>query len=72
MQTANIFVSILFLIIGTLSLMAGIMNWNWFYRSHNVSIAVRWFGRSGARFFYGTIGVIVIVMGILMLSGVID
>ncbi|MEG1585239.1 MAG: immunity 17 family protein [Bacteroidales bacterium] len=69
MQAVEIFVGILFLIIGAFSFLAGILNWNWFFHSVNASIFLRWFGRTGARYFYGTIGIIVVVIGILMLSG---
>ncbi|MGL4293760.1 MAG: immunity 17 family protein [Bacteroidales bacterium] len=69
MNTAEIFVGILFIAIGCFSFLAGVFNWDWFYASVNASIFLRWFGRKGARYFYGTIGIVVIVVGILMLSG---
>lgn len=72
MQTAEIFVGILFLAIGAFSFLAGVLNWDWFFQSVNASIFLRWFGRAGARYFYGTIGMIVIVIGILMLTGVMN
>lgn len=72
MGLAQIFVSILFLCIGTFSLTAAIMNWNWFFESVNASIFLRWFGRKGARFFYAILGIIVIVISIMMMTGVMD
>lgn len=69
MQTVEIFTGLLFLGIGTFSFLAGVKNWDWFYRSRNASVFIRWFGRTKARYAYGTIGIIVIVMGILTLIG---
>lgn len=69
MKTAELFVGILFLFIGAFSFLAGVMNWNWFFNSTNASIFLRWFGRKGARCFYGALGLIIIVIGTLMLMG---
>lgn len=69
METLYIFTGILFLGIGTFSFLAGIKNWDWFFRSHNASMFTRWFGRERARYIYGTIGIIIIVMGVLTLLG---
>ncbi|MEG1616344.1 MAG: immunity 17 family protein [Bacteroidales bacterium] len=69
MNIAEKFVAILFICIGTFSWVASLFNWDWFFKSHNASIFLRWFGRQGARWFYGAIGIIVMVIGFMMLFG---
>lgn len=63
---SEIILSILFVMIGLLSLLAAIGNWEWFFASHNASFFVRYLGRTGSRFFYGLLGIALIFMaGIL-------
>lgn len=58
----NILASLLFLILGVLSIVASLFNFNWFFTSENVRFFVKLFGRNGARVFYGVAGVLIIYM----------
>lgn len=63
---AQYFVQILFIITGTISLLAAVFNWEWFFSTNNVQLLVRNFGRSKARLFYGILGIILWGSGILL------
>ncbi|MBP3354232.1 MAG: immunity 17 family protein [Bacteroidales bacterium] len=58
----NILASLLFLILGVLSIVASLFNFNWFFTSENVRFFVKLFGRNGTRVFYGVAGVLIIYM----------
>lgn len=58
----NILASLLFLILGVLSIIASLFNFNWFFTSENVRFFVKLFGRNGTRVFYGVAGVLIIYM----------
>ena len=55
----------LFIIFGGLfSLMAGILNWDWYYKTYPAPVVVWLMGRIGARIFYGLLGVFMMCMGL--------
>jgi hypothetical protein len=57
---AQYFVQGLFVLAGVVSFLAAILNWNWFFTSHNASMIVRTLGRGKARLIYGILGIILI------------
>ena len=57
---------------GAFSMAGGIGNWDWFMNSRRARLIVKVFGRTGARTFYGILGIIILVAGILVTIGVID
>ncbi len=54
----------LFVLGGTISLLASILNWDWFFTARNAQTIIRNVGRNRARLFYGILGIIVIGMAI--------
>lgn len=50
----------IFAIAGSLSLLAAIFDWNWFFTAQNTQFVVRNVGRRQARWFYGVLGGILI------------
>ncbi len=58
------FVQSLFALSGILALLASLLDWNWFFTAQNTRFIVQRFGRTKARIFYGTVGVILIAMAI--------
>lgn len=44
-------------------------NWDFFFDSRKAQPFVKIFGRNGARIFYGAVGIIVFIMGILCIFG---
>lgn len=57
-------VQAIFLLTGITSLLASLLDWEWFFTTDNSRFAVKKFGRKGARWIYGTVGVLLIVTAI--------
>ena len=51
-------------LVGLLSVLAAICNWNWFFTAQNAQLIVRNVGRKRARLFYGLLGIIMIGMAV--------
>ncbi len=58
----NTLASVLFFILGVLSIVASLFNFNWFFTSENVRFFIKLFGRNGTRIFYGVVGALIIYM----------
>lgn len=63
-MTPHYFILGLFALAGTISLLAALLNWEWFFTAHNTQYIVRRVGRSRARIIYGLFGVLLIGMAI--------
>lgn len=50
----------IFLLTGVIALLASLFNADWFFTTNNARFAVNKFGRNGARWVYGAIGIIFI------------
>lgn len=61
-----IIVLALFLLSGILSLGAAIANWNWFFNSKNCRMLTAQLSRNQARFLYGIIGSLILLMTAIM------
>ncbi|MBR4065402.1 MAG: immunity 17 family protein [Bacteroidaceae bacterium] len=57
-------VQTIFLLAGIISLFASLFNWEWFFTADNASFLVTRLGRNGARWVYGTIGIVFIAAAI--------
>lgn len=57
-------VQIMFLLAGVVSLLASLLDWEWFFTADNASFLVKHLGRNGARWAYGAIGVIFIAAAV--------
>ncbi|MDR1880600.1 MAG: immunity 17 family protein [Tannerellaceae bacterium] len=64
MKTSEYMVLIVFVVAGLFSLVASIGNFDWYFSSRKASGIVQWFGRTGARIFYGLLGLLLIVCGV--------
>ncbi|MDR1557539.1 MAG: immunity 17 family protein [Tannerellaceae bacterium] len=67
MKTSEYLVLAIFVVAGLISLIAAIFNFDWYFQSRKASTFVNWFGRNGARVFYGLLGLALITAGILFL-----
>jgi len=56
---------------GLFSAVGGLFNWDWFMEARKAEFFVKRFGRNGARIFYGALGGVIAIMGILIFVGVI-
>ena len=54
----------LFFVSGMLSLMAGIIGWDWFFSNYNVKFLTNRMGRRVARLLYALLGIAIIAMGV--------
>ena len=57
-------VQAIFLLAGTISLLSSLFNWEWFFTADNARFAVKKFGRNGARWIYGIVGLLLIAAAI--------
>ena len=63
-MTGQYIVQGIFALAGITSLLASLLNWNWFFTTRNAQTIVRNVGRGRARLFYGILGVIIIGMAV--------
>lgn len=54
----------IFAVAGIISLLAALLDWNWFFTAHNTQFIVRNVGRRQARLFYGMLGLILIATAV--------
>jgi small neutral amino acid transporter SnatA (MarC family) len=65
MKTEEYLVLAIFVLTGSISLVAALFNFDWYFQSQKASTFVHWFGRNGARIFYGLLGLTLIAAGVL-------
>ncbi len=58
------FIQFIFALAGLVSLLAALLDWNWFFTARNTQLIVRNVGRKRARLFYGLLGVVLIGMAV--------
>lgn len=63
-MTGQYIVQGIFALAGITSLLAALLNWDWFFTTRNAQTIIRNVGRSRARLFYGILGMIIIGMAI--------
>lgn len=63
-MTGQYIVQGIFALAGTVSLLASLLNWDWFFTTRNAQTIVRNVGRDRARLFYGILGIIIIGMAV--------
>ncbi|WP_297643550.1 immunity 17 family protein [uncultured Bacteroides sp.] len=61
---SHYFIQGIFALTGTMSLLAALLDWEWFFTAQNTQFVVRNVGRKQARWFYGVLGVILIATAI--------
>lgn len=57
----------IFILTGIISLLAALLDWEWFFSARNTQFVVRNVGRKQARWFYGVLGVILISTAVFFL-----
>jgi len=55
---------------GIFSICGAVFDWDWFINSRKARFFVAIFGRTGARIFYGILGLVIIVIGVLVTLGI--
>jgi endoglycosylceramidase len=61
---------LIFVAAGIFSICGAAFDWDWFINSYKARFFVTIFGRTGARIFYGLLGIVIVVMGLLMMLDV--
>lgn len=61
---SHYFIQGIFALTGTVSLLAALLDWEWFFTAQNTQFVVQNVGRKQARWFYGVLGVILIATAI--------
>ncbi|MEM8780999.1 MAG: immunity 17 family protein [Cyanobacteria bacterium P01_G01_bin.49] len=57
---------------GIFALCGAILNWDWYMNHRKARFFVKIFGRTGARIFYGILGVGLIILGGLIALGILE
>ncbi len=65
-------IGLIFIAIGVFALCGAGFDWEWFMNHRKARFFTWMFGRTGARIFYGLLGVVLIVVGFLFAIGVIQ
>lgn len=65
MTPSEYFIFALFIGLGLFSVVAAVLNLEWYFQTSAAQTFVRWLGRTGARLFYVFLGVGLITCGVL-------
>jgi small neutral amino acid transporter SnatA (MarC family) len=65
----ELFINILFIVVGVFVLIVSIMNWDWYFNSTKAQRLIRLIGRTGSRIFYSIIGLLLVIIGIGLITG---
>ncbi|MDR1499827.1 MAG: immunity 17 family protein [Tannerellaceae bacterium] len=65
MNTTEYIVLAIFVVTGAVSLTSALLDFDWYFQSRTAATFVNRFGRDGARFFYGILGVALMGAGVL-------
>jgi hypothetical protein len=72
MTVQGLIIGLFLLGAGIFSICGAAFDWDFFIESHKARFFVATFGRNGARVFYGILGTVIAVMGLLMALGLIS
>ena len=61
---AHYFIITLFALAGVVSMLAAVLDWEWFFTAQNTRFIVRSLGRRRARWCYGLLGVVLVVLAV--------
>lgn len=61
---SHYFIQGIFALTGTVSLLAALLDWEWFFTAQNTQFVVQNVGRKQARWFYGVLGAILIATAV--------
>ena len=65
MAPSEYFIFALFIGLGVFSVVAAVLNLEWYFQTSAAQTIVKWLGRTGARLFYVLLGVGLITCGVL-------
>jgi len=65
----NVIFSIIIFGAGFFSILASVLNWDFFFENRKAQWALKVFGRNGARIFYVVLGIVIIFLGFMSMEG---
>lgn len=65
----ELFINILFIVVGVFVLLVSIMNWDWYFNSTKAQRLISLIGRTGTRIFYAVVALLLILFGIGSITG---
>lgn len=65
------FRGLIYILMGSVSLLGALRGYEWFVNHPKARFVARWLTPRGARIFYAVVGIILIIVGTLLLTGVI-
>ena len=60
------FAGVLILLVGLFVMASAVKNWDWYFNHRRACFIAMIFGRQGARIFYGIIGVVLVLFGVML------
>ena len=67
---AHYIIQSVFVLLGILSVMASIFNWDWFFTAQNSQFIIKMLGRNKSRIFYAILGLAMIAAGVFFFLSV--
>lgn len=67
---AHYIIQSVFVLLGILSVMASIFNWEWFFTAQNSQFIIKMLGRNKSRIFYAILGLAMIAAGVFFFLSV--
>ena len=65
MQPSEYFILVLFIVLGVFSIIASVLNLDWYFQTDGARMFVKRLGRNGARIFYVLLGIALIACGVV-------
>lgn len=72
MINPDLFVGTVAIALGLFVSLSAVFNWDWYYQLHKARWIESICGRSGARVFFGVLGLVLIVLGAAIASGMLS
>ena len=63
---------LLFVAAGAFSILGAVCDWDWFMNARKARSLAKLLTRNGARSFYGVLGLLLVVLGVLGATGIVD
>lgn len=67
MDLKALFAGLIFMLPGVISTLAALLNWDWFFSAKMTTFFVTNLGRTGARIFYGILGLSLLIAAMLII-----
>lgn len=72
MDLKALFAGLIFLMPGAISTLASLFNWDWFFSTKTASFFVDNLGRTGARVFYGVLGIALLIAAVMIIQSLVS